>query len=744
MSEIDRAMSEPDRAMSELGARASGQGRIFQTTGDQYVEEHHHHYAAGAAPLFGRQVVAAQAGPGSVAPDSVRVPLVGRPPGILRNREELREALDAAVAGPGGEAHVVHGMGGCGKTALAYWLFTEAVRTHSRVGFWVSASERMSLRAGMLAVAGDRGAAAGELAAAAAGQRAAADLVWHYLDHSAEPWLLVLDNADDASVLEDGAWLRTSPRGTVLVTTRHATSPLWRGPGVTRHALGVLPLDDAAQVLCDLAPEAGDLDSARRVAARLGRLPLALTLAGSHLAHQLLESWSMDEYDRKLGEESTAIVDQGARGYGTGQSRQLVGRTWQLSLNTLTEQGLPESTTLLRLLSLLAADPVPLGVLLPVARGDVRLDRLEPSVSAGQLEPALKGLLDHSLAELVGVDGVRCVRAHGVLLDSVAGGIPEGQRPDLVNSVSALVEAGLPDLGADSREARSRLTLLAPHASRLLTVAPNERTAELAVRVARQVYESGDYAASLGLAPTVAEAVRDLLGAEHRLALEARHLQGQALFRMGRFAESEALHRRVLESRERLFGADDIDTLHSCRALSHALDLLDRDEEAERWVRRALDGYRRVLGEHSPEALLAWADLIELLPQLGRKREIEEEGPALISACERALPPDHPTTLLALQDYAFALFDLGRHEEAEVLARRVLADRIRLQGEDHPLTLTSLSLTARVTHGLGRVEEAIEIMKELAGRRAQLLGQDHPFARHDRNWIATWQAEAGS
>ncbi|GAA2935165.1 hypothetical protein GCM10011428_60870 [Streptomyces violaceus] len=106
--------------MSELGARASGQGRIFQTSGDQYIEEHHHHYDAGAGgPLFGRQnVPPAAAGP--AAPDSVRMPLVGRAPGILRDREELRRALGAAVAGPGGEVHVVHGMGGCGKTALAH------------------------------------------------------------------------------------------------------------------------------------------------------------------------------------------------------------------------------------------------------------------------------------------------------------------------------------------------------------------------------------------------------------------------------------------------------------------------------------------------------------------------------------------------------------------------------------------------------------------------------------------------
>ncbi|MCQ8189782.1 NB-ARC domain-containing protein [Streptomyces rugosispiralis] len=181
------------------------------------------------------------------------MPLVGRAPGILRDRADLMERLRAAVTGPGGDVHVLHGLGGCGKTAVAHALFTEAVRDHGRVGLWVNASERISLRAGMLAVAGDRGATTGELAAAAGGQRAAADLVSHYLDHSAQRWLLVLDNADDPTVLEEGGWLRTSPLGTVLVTTRHATSPLWRGAGSARYPVGVLPEADAAQVLCDLA-----------------------------------------------------------------------------------------------------------------------------------------------------------------------------------------------------------------------------------------------------------------------------------------------------------------------------------------------------------------------------------------------------------------------------------------------------------------------------------------------------------
>ncbi|MFD4503971.1 tetratricopeptide repeat protein [Streptomyces sp. NPDC058457] len=725
--------------MSELGARASGQGRVFQTSGDQYIEEHHHHYDAGAAPLFGTAPPPPAVSP--AGPDSVRVPLVGRPPGILRDREELLGVLTTAFAGAGSDVHVVHGMGGCGKTALAYRLFTEAVRAHGRVGFWVNASERMSLRAGMLAVAGDQGATAGELAAAAAGQRAASDLVWHHLDQAVEPWFLVLDNADDPSVLEDGAWLRTSPRGTVLVTTRHAGSPLWRGPGVSRHALGVLPLDHAAQVLCDLAPGAGDLESARKVAERLGRLPLALTLAGSHLAHQLLESWSMDEYDRKLAEESTGIVDRGAAGHGGGQSRHLVGRTWQLSLNTLTRQGLPEATTLLRLLSCWAADSVPLDVLAPLARGVQAVEGLEPA----RVEPALRALLDHSLAELVVVsEGVRCVRAHGVLLDSVAAGVPDGRRPALVETAAGLLEAALPDRDIASPEARDRLGLLAPHAAALLRAAPGERTVELAVRVARQVFDSGDFAGALGLAPEVADRGEALLGVQHPVALQAREVEAGALFRMGRYAESEELHRRVLARRELVLGPDHPDTLRSCVGLHQPLDLQDQDEEAERLLRRALEGQRRVLGEHAPETLFTWVYLAEVLPQLGKEAEFRSEVGALTETCERALPPDDLTTVGAYHSYGLGLVAFGRYEEAEPIARRVLADRTRLQGAGHPVAVSALSLNAVVAHGLGRRREALTILKRAAELRAQALGSEHPFVAYDRDRLAAWEAEAGT
>ncbi|MFC9954924.1 ATP/GTP-binding protein, partial [Streptomyces prasinus] len=140
-----------------MEGRASDGARVFQTGGDQYVEEHVHHYAPGSAPLFGRPWQG-PAEPRRTAPDSVRLPLVGRAPGVLRDRTDLMERLRAAVAGPGGDIQVLHGMGGCGKTAVAQALFTEAVREHGRGGLWVNAAQRGARRAALSAGARARGA----------------------------------------------------------------------------------------------------------------------------------------------------------------------------------------------------------------------------------------------------------------------------------------------------------------------------------------------------------------------------------------------------------------------------------------------------------------------------------------------------------------------------------------------------------------------------------------------------------
>lgn len=701
-----------------MDGHAEDRGRVYQASGDQHINEHHY---------YGEELAM------SDGPDSVRRPAVGRPPVVLRDRLEVLERLRASVrTGRGGEAYVLYGMGGCGKTAVAYTFFQLAIDECDRVGLWVSASDRASLRAGMLAVAADRGASDGELLAARNGLRAAADLVWQYLDRSAEPWLLVLDNADHPEILRDGSWLRTSPRGTVVVTTRRSAANWW--PGAELQHIGVLPREDAARVLRDLAPHSGTQEEAEQIAERLGRLPLALTLAGGFLSQQVLDPWTLEAYGRRLDEgegdgERVGLIDQGADALSQQDPRHMVGLTWQLTLDAFEARGLPEAAALLRLLARFAPEPLPLSLL--------NRPEIDAVLPRARCETALRALLDQSLTELVDV-GVRCAQSHGVLLDSVAAATPAELIPLLDTTAVRLLDAAfaaLPDAGPHD-------PLLVPHALALLRRIEDPSTSTdaltVATRLAVALYRTGDYLSAWETARAAADSGERRLGAEHRSVLAARSRAGRALFRLGRYAEAESLLAEVRAAQDRLFGSVDPDTLDSAHGLQLVLLNLGRRDEALSLLRSTVAGRCRALGPEHPLTLRSRSSLLVLL---SASEAVTEEDGALLdlpSECDRLLGPDHTVTLGAHHNRAWALYLLGRFDEAAQEIRHVTEAYRRRFGPDYPIALAAQQLLSRTQVALGHADAGIELMTDVVARRERSLGSDHPFTVAGRQLLSAF------
>ncbi|WUE24295.1 tetratricopeptide repeat protein [Streptomyces sp. NBC_00498] len=712
-------MSRPNEA------RADGHGRVYQASGDQHIVEHHHHAREWSGP------------------DSVRHPSIGRAPVTLRDRVGEMDRLRAAVEpGVGNRVYVLHGLGGCGKTAVAYTLFRHATDNVGRIGLWVNASDPASLRSGMLAVAADRGATDAELTGARGGLRPAADLVWHYLDRSSEPWLLVLDNADTPAILRAGGWLRTSPAGIVVVTTRQAATHWW--PGAELLQFGVLPRQDAALVLQDIAPHAGTLDDAAEVADRLGHLPLALTLAGGFLAHQIIDPWTLADYGHRLD----GSADTGPAGLVDAidethfDPRHLLNRTWQLSLDSLTAQGLPEATPLLRLLSCWAGDPLPLKLLAHAELG--------AELHSSRVESALRGLLDHSLTELV-PGQVRCLRVHGILLDSVAHATPDDQREQLAATAARLLHAMLPQVPERGAQDPAML-LLAPHIMALLrrvtrwgtSSSTIESAADCALRLIVAVHRSGDYSSALTLATDAVALATAALPTDDACVLRLRLRVGRALFRLGRFEESEALYQELRSDSERALGPDAPETLEACLKIGSPLANLGRIQEVPPLRRRVVQVREEALGRQHPLTLMARSAFMEIAANPGmaglpEQAEMIATGPELLADCFRTLGEHHPLTLTAELNFAAALICANRHAEALPHAVKALAGYERTFEADYPLVLNTRQALAQILTALGRHSEAVEQGELLVAGRLRVLGPNHPWTRHAQDLLAQYQ-----
>ncbi|MEU7582001.1 tetratricopeptide repeat protein [Streptomyces sp. NPDC041068] len=719
----------PDAIVGDVSVR--DRARWISSARDQYIVEIgqyvSHHGERRALPDSGLS-----------GPDSVRVPLVARSPSPVRDRDDLRADLQHAIRHPEASAHefVLYGTAGSGKTALAQTMFDEAVTSHGVVGLWVNAATEVAFRSGMLAVALDRGADPDQVEAARDGRRPAADLVWQHLESSAEQWLLVLDNADDPSVFSDGIWLRHTHRGTVLVTTRHGNTHLWRNADQRR--VDALGLADAVHVLRDLNVTGYGQAALEKLARGLGCHPLALTLAGQYLGRRLLDTVTVEEFLRRLRDDPGGTLDEAADP-SERDLRRLISSTWQISLNALADRGIPEATTLMWLLSCYASDPLPLGLLHPQRLGLTDLATAEPPLPAQKAETALYGLLSQTMVSVLDVPGdvgqplVRSVQTPGLLLDTVAGRIPLDQR-EIVFAAAAQLLDGLLHRNQDEGTCldAQTLRLFAPHTLALLhrSAAAHSAAAPQALCLVRylrdQSREQNDYATAHVLAEAAVRVPSSVSIATEAELLTDRYELACSLTDLGRYTEAVELHREVLHEREEHLGPDHVQTLQSAHALGLALYGLGEWAEDERHLRRAVAGRIQVLGPAAPDTILSTACLAEAIGEQQRWDEAEAIARGNLTTSEAAHGPTSPYTLAARHTLAWTLYQSGQLREAEGLANATLTEQERSLGTTHPRTLAIRDLLASILLGQERWTEAEAAARAVLTVREEVLGPEHP------------------
>lgn len=289
---------------------------------------------------------------------------------------------------------LLHGLGGVGKSTIALDV-GRRLRARGTKVFWIDASDRSSVTGAMWTAARTLANNRASLPDSVT-DPGAVDAVWSVLNSSDANWALIYDNADDPSLLAahgyplaaGNGWLRGSSRGFTMVTSRfEAGEETWGLDFARRRVRPLLPKDGGKMVLGLLGTKPSRDEGLRleveALSERLGGLPLALRAASRYIAVTAggrITGQTFASYRRALDRHLPALLDE-----KNGWSEQLTNRervtaTWEITLNYLAEQGVPEARPLLQIISTYGRAPVPLAL------ADATIRRLiSPPAASGEL-----------------------------------------------------------------------------------------------------------------------------------------------------------------------------------------------------------------------------------------------------------------------------------------------------------------------------------------------------------------------
>lgn len=154
-----------------------------------------------------------------------------------------------------------------------------------------------------------------------------------HLRDTADPWLLIFDNADDPS-LDIARYFPAGNRGTIILTTRNPQCKIHET--VQSHEFGELNADDAVTLLLRASKLPHDeftRESAVPVVQTLGHLALAIVHAGALIRQKLC---TLDDYCEIYGLRRKDLLSRQPV-QATVDYKYTVYTTWEISVASIKE-----------------------------------------------------------------------------------------------------------------------------------------------------------------------------------------------------------------------------------------------------------------------------------------------------------------------------------------------------------------------------------------------------------------------
>ncbi|KAN0085309.1 hypothetical protein V8E54_001776 [Elaphomyces granulatus] len=676
------------------------------------------------------------------------------------HREILSE-IQTRCSQPASRVALV-GLGGVGKSQLAI-EYSYQVRESSpdMWVFWVHASSAARFQEGYRKIAQRVKIAGWDNPAANILQ-----LVNNWLcDEANGRWFMVIDNADDASVLLHpvdeskvgdnsnkaalsetlSEYLPQSQNGSILVTSR-SRDLAFRITGDTRDIIPVDPMDERVAVDLLRKKLQGDFDEndAKRLLHALDYMPLAISQAAAFISQRSPHT-TLSKYLQDLQKSDT----DGARLLNKhvtdtrrdGKASNSIIATWQISFENICKER-PSASQLLSLMCLFDRQGIPKSLLNGRYRESNDSEDDSEDHFEDDFEDDIYTLCSYSLigtnADATEFEMHRLVQFSTKSWLELRGEIEKWKE----KFIATMYE----EFPLGEYENWAKCQKLFPHVEKALEYRPAnqdylERWASILFDAGWFADDKGNYGIAEKMNKQAADAYMRALGPEHPSTLNSISNLAVTYRKQGRWKEAEELEVRVMETRKTVQGQEHPDMLTSMANLASTYMEQGWWKEAEELQVKELEICQRVLGQEHPNTLVSMNNLAWAYSNQGRWKEAEELQVKNLEICQRVLGEEHPDMLKSMNNLAWTYEKQGRWKEAEELQVKALEICQRVLGEEHPDTLNSINNLAIIFKGQGQDKEAMALMEDCTRMRIRVLGPDHPDTTDSQDRLNEWRME---
>ncbi|KAL8813202.1 MAG: hypothetical protein Q9200_000431 [Gallowayella weberi] len=673
---------------------------------------------------------------------------------------------------------ILHALGGQGKSQIVL-KYCQRWREKYPGVFWVNASsEDLALQS----YARIASILNGDLSADVGDKDRVIEIVKSHLEDWDEPWLMVFDNYDQPDVFTGiRRFFPEKQSSHVIVTSRHAGLDRL---GTTIELPAMSPDEGVHLLLRSYSDDEinDNLETAKEIVHRLGRLPLAIDQAAAYIKYKRIPSRRLGEFLHTYEVQREKILKYTPSRFWEYNSMQIHGEedqskainafmTWEMSLEQLITASQTEKDELTHFLTLSAFfNPTrieePLfsnywnntyyqdtsGWLHIVSTthhsADTSLNTQNPR-GPWDTDKFWEMLVKmHELSLLQNIENnaeAAAFSLHPLVRDWLQVREKSSYQQYVAESFLVVESSALICTRKYDSGSKDQRTQLLPHVDACLSNDEQnpenhqfgrERASHIVAYWIASLYcNCGRYESAEKLMRRVTN--------RGDVDMEYYNFLGGILFRLTRYHEVVQLCRESLQLREEDLVNPDPRTWRCMSTLATALSALGKHDEAEKMLRELLQLNEEILGKTDKETLGSMVDLAHSLHNQGKYADSEKLARETLALCQTALEPNlvfklDTMSLLALALHGQKLLDEGRNLQLEV----VQASH-EVFGKDHPQTMVHMHNLAMILEDCDS-EESEKLYRQLIQSRERVLRRGHPDTLISIGRLAALLRETGA